>query len=312
MSLPSPPPGEWRIHVGAHKTATTHLQDTLQASRAELLAAGVDYMPLDILRPILLRTVSRRRWQYWTLGAPMRRALDAALAPARQDAPRVVLSEENLLGFVQETFSVPPYPRLDRHLAALNTLAADRSLTIYLSIRSFDRIVPGAYATALRSAIATPDDLATALAAFCRARPPSWVDVLRRVRRAMPGARLQVWRQDDYAGDARAILAEFVGLPGFAPPVLSSPALTVTPSEPAMREIEAVARSWQQKPQRSERKHWAKRFEEICAAHPIGPDARRFNPLDAASLARLQARYAEDCAEIAATWPEICLLWGRA
>lgn len=311
MNTPVAPILEWRIHIGAHKTATTHLQKTLAESRVTLLAGGVDYLPLVTIRPILSRTISRRRWQYWTLGAPMRRAIETAILPVRQGASRVVLSEENLLGSVYEAFSVPPYHYLDHHLARINTLAAGAPLTIYLSIRSFDRIVPGAYATALRSAVATPDELARTLAAFCRAKPPSWVDFIERMRQAAPDARFRVWRQEDYAKNGREILADFVGLPDFEPPDMPNPASTATPSDRALREIEALARGWRRRPKGPRRKDWTKRVDEIAAAFPVGPDAPRFNPLDADRITALQRLYDADCAEIAARWPEMCLLWGE-
>ena len=45
-----PPVSHWRIHIGAHKTATTHLQQTLAAIRARLVEQGIDPIPLAALR----------------------------------------------------------------------------------------------------------------------------------------------------------------------------------------------------------------------------------------------------------------------
>src|ERR671915_2577538 len=48
--LQSGPVRRWRIHIGAHKTATTHLQETLTALRPALAAQGVDYIPNSLVR----------------------------------------------------------------------------------------------------------------------------------------------------------------------------------------------------------------------------------------------------------------------
>ena len=36
---------EYRLHIGAHKTATTHLQDSLRGLIPELRAKGVSFVP---------------------------------------------------------------------------------------------------------------------------------------------------------------------------------------------------------------------------------------------------------------------------
>jgi hypothetical protein len=44
------PVRSWRIHLGAHKTATTHLQETLTAVRPALAERGIDFIPNQRVR----------------------------------------------------------------------------------------------------------------------------------------------------------------------------------------------------------------------------------------------------------------------
>ena len=44
-----------RLHLGAHKTATTHFQRTLGRHRDALLALGVDFVPAGELREAIRR-----------------------------------------------------------------------------------------------------------------------------------------------------------------------------------------------------------------------------------------------------------------
>ena len=41
---------ELRLHIGAHKTATTHLQDSLAAQSGKILAGGLVYLSRGFVR----------------------------------------------------------------------------------------------------------------------------------------------------------------------------------------------------------------------------------------------------------------------
>ncbi|MFW5642329.1 MAG: hypothetical protein ACOCY0_06150, partial [Roseicyclus sp.] len=144
------PPLEWRIHLGAHKTATTHLQDTLAARRAALLGQGVDYLPMREVRA--LRLPPGGGWADWRrrLRLPMRRRIEAAVAPIRMGPRRLVLSEENLIGYVRDALTFPPYPDLERRLRPFSVLTDGAQVTVFLSVRGWDTLLPSAYAQQLR------------------------------------------------------------------------------------------------------------------------------------------------------------------
>ena len=96
---------EWRIHLGAHKTATTHLQDTLGAHREALNRHGVDFLPGARFNP-LLRRFSRPKgfrralWRHWP--APVRREFLRDLDRLCRDAGTVLVSDEDFLGYSQD------------------------------------------------------------------------------------------------------------------------------------------------------------------------------------------------------------------
>ncbi|MEO0830257.1 MAG: hypothetical protein AAFY03_07325, partial [Pseudomonadota bacterium] len=92
------PVGAWRLHLGVHKTATTHMQDTLLAVRGVLADRGVDALPNQDIRNALFPVLTRRNPRLWLGGVPMRRALERAIAEVRIGPATVLISEENLLG----------------------------------------------------------------------------------------------------------------------------------------------------------------------------------------------------------------------
>ena len=212
---------DWRIHIGAHKTATTHVQETLALMRPELVAQGVDFIPNLLLRQggIAVALGRKRLWKRVPpLRGPMvRRVLAEHLDPLRAGPTRMVFSEEKLIGGSQHVFSEPIYPQVQRVTALLATLAPRSRVTLYLSIRSFDTQLPSAYVQELK-VMPVPGGGFEAIRRRVLARPPSWFDMVRRIRAAAPGVPLKVWRQEDYRDHAPAILAGLCGPSASRPP----------------------------------------------------------------------------------------------
>ena len=295
---------EWRVHIGAHKTATTHLQTVLAARRAELNDHGVDFLPLNTARPLFLRPASthrrlaqwRKRLDRWP--ALARRADALTLPYALRRAARcngtLVLSEENLLGGCATIFSPTLYPDLSR-LAALRPLARSAPLRVFLSIRPLDGYLPSAYAEVLKNRRQRRSAFLQAVERWSSA-PPSWADLLCRVQQELPSARLEVWNYDHYAAHWPAIHTAFTGVqlgPGEDP---GRPLLTRTPGESAIRAAEALELGMAAGRPGAVRQLYSDSIEQ-------NPEPR-FDPLDAAQHRALQAAFARDLAEIGRRFPD--------
>src|SRR5687768_13226109 len=91
----------WRLHLGAHKTATTHLQLSLEAIRPELARQGIDYIPLDDLRSA---THLNFDWAKRFKGHKLKRDIRSV----SNGLETTILSEENWIGFPDEACVYPP------------------------------------------------------------------------------------------------------------------------------------------------------------------------------------------------------------
>ena len=278
---------DWRIHIGAHKTATTHVQETLALMRPELVAQGVDFIPNLLLRQggIAVALGRKRLWKRVPpLRGPMvRRILAEHLDPLRAGPTRMVFSE-------------PIYPQVQRVTALLATLAPRSRVTLYLSIRSFDTQLPSAYVQELK-VMPVPGGGFEAIRRRVLARPPSWFELVRRIRAAAPGVPLRVWRQEDYRDHREAIVAALVGRAVGPLPEIADPVRTRSPSLEAIRLAEALPAGLPAGERRA-------RVDAIFAA---AGDGTRFNPFAPAEAAALQAAYAEDLARIDALDPSILM-----
>ena len=291
----------WRIHIGAHKTATTHAQETLAAIRPALLAQGVDFIPNPLVRKSGLALALGRR-QAWQRLPPLRgtmvqRVMTTHLDPLRAGPGTLVLSEEKLIGGSQQIFADPVYPKMHRIVVLLATLGRHADLTLFLSIRSFDTQLPSAYVQELRYMPPIGGGFENIKRRVLK-RPPSWFELVRRIRAAAPGIPLRIWRHEDYRGHTAAILGALAGLDELGPlPQVADPASTKSPGLEAIRAVEALPAM--PEPERREQA-WA-----IFRADPGG--GARFRPFSEEERAILRAAYAADLERIAALDPGILL-----
>ena len=137
------------------------------------MARGNDYFPVCAVRPLGAAWLRRRNWRLWVGGKPMARAFSQAVVPLRQGPDVIAISEENLLGHAAEAVSPTPYSNLGWRLRGLRALTAEAKLTLFLSIRSFDRLIPSAYAEGLRHG--PPRALFAVAKEAVLAQPPSWL-----------------------------------------------------------------------------------------------------------------------------------------
>lgn len=290
---PLAPVRHWRIHLGAHKTATTHLQETLTLVRPALAARGIDYLPNRLVRERrLARTLWRRQLKARlpVIGPwHMRETIEAVVTPLRLGPETVVLSEENILGIPDQILRVPFYPQAALSVARLAALGRRAELVFFLSIRGYDTLLPSAYAESLKFRPPRPGGFD---AAGLAARAPSWYELVAQIRRAAPGVPLRIWRQEDYRANAEAIMAEVCGLELGPLPDISDPSWTRSPTAEGIRAAEALDPGLSMAERRE-------RVGEIYAT----AEGERYRPFAEAERRALRERYAADLARIEAEFP---------
>lgn len=197
------------IHLGAHKTASTHLQSSLHMVRGALRDAGVFFADPWILRsprlpliPVLLRPESPD-WY--------RPHLVRTLTGAREVYPEVLLSDENLLGGINRYNLFDNtgmlYPDAPRRVAETIALAGGGPATLCLAVRDPIRFNLSAFA----HLVIRGEEIE--LSAFLRGRDPAranWVALVRRLSELPGVARILIWRYEDYRALRSRILARML------------------------------------------------------------------------------------------------------
>jgi hypothetical protein len=168
-----------RFHIGAHKTATTHLQMTL--ARATF-TPGTRYVPVKRLRVALVSPVRKGRlrlpWHRWYAGTWL-------------------FSDENVLGTTENSLRMYPDP------AHALRYFLDCELSLFLCVRRYDTFLASAYGERLWRHRYQP---------FAAALPARrWPDVIHDLQRDLPGVPVYVWRYEDYRENAAAIMQFYAG-----------------------------------------------------------------------------------------------------
>ena len=189
------------LHVGVHKTATTHLQQSIMAARPALAKQGVQFYGPTMLRENGQSLISR---------------LDQGTVSDDlvQGAQRLVISEENFIGTLHVRDGAIPKPLYrngpDR-VADLAAKLAPNGLDVFLCLRDPAQFLSSAYSQVVMGGVVMPFE------AFRAANPldkVDWVYLLRRLNKVAGVKQITVWRYEDYAPLFDRICAQMLGIDG--------------------------------------------------------------------------------------------------
>ena len=299
--VPLPEVREWRIHIGAHKTASTHIQHVLGDLRPQLLAGGLDVLvPHQGLREAKLTSLAshRRRNRFPILARASE--FTERVAPLRQGGDRVLVSEEGLLGWTQDAVGGRFYTGLDYMLTVLGRLSKGARVSIFLAIRGQDAFLPSLYAENLRHGPPPPGGF-EAVRRWMRQSPPRWSRLVEDIRRRAPQAELVVWRQEDFREHEPEILARLVGAPVPVPETAPDTGYTRSGSARAIALAEGLDPALR----------GPARLEAVSALYADpAHDGPAFRPFDAEETAHLKRLYAADLEAIDRLAPGALMRFG--
>ncbi len=178
------------LHLGAHRTASTHVQGVLGKNVALLAKAGIFAPCQDDVKTALTKPLGAR--------IPSKRAGFSTLLKGK--APEtIVISDENLLGFLNSIFIHGEfYPDTARRLAKLRQMLPEDPQKIVVAIRPYDSFFASAYGRWLAPgrAVLPRETVAELVMGLTR----GWGDVLADIAGAFPNSKLVI---SEYSPDPR-------------------------------------------------------------------------------------------------------------
>lgn len=124
------------IHIGAHKTGSTHLQSRLEKSEYTLNSNGISYIPLNKFRENFKKLINNSEPLINSLGSYM-------------TAKHVLISDENILGNIWGSHNAT-YPNVKRNLQSLLGEFKGIDIDFHLTIRNYEDFFISSYFEFLR------------------------------------------------------------------------------------------------------------------------------------------------------------------
>lgn len=283
------------FHLGAHKTATTHFQDTLSLMKDELASYGVTYHSRGEIRGKLRRIISSPFTSFAFKHAPSsikNRICQRMFIPP--DVEQVFVSDENIIGSCVDELSIHPYRELETRTGFIQSLLKSYSVKILFSVRNFKRVFPGAYTTALRFDPEAAIKAKTSLSEVLNdGKIPRWTDVIARVRVALPGADVCVWSQEKYKCNPADTIRNVLDIPDLVVPSVDDPKETITPNKLAVN----LAESRIQKGDIN-KQTWLAECDAIFHEHCVGDETERYTFLNNRQNQLLKDSYELDLIEL--------------
>ena len=196
------------IHAGAHKTASTHLQNRVLENENLVVKSGCSYLGPEKIRD-----------QFGTLWRALGRSdtpdeQKRKLAALAAGQPRLVISEENIIGWFKDLMNGPNrailYPKAAERLARLAQLVAPNLLHIAMAVRE-----PSSYYVSVYNQLLLSGRFQT-WERFSKGLDPTavkWSDILRPIAEIPGVAAVSIWRYEDYHRLLPQILNTLLGQP---------------------------------------------------------------------------------------------------
>ena len=277
------------LHLGAHKTATTYIQQALEQSSDALRARGVGYIPLGEMRPAITRSIGLSGI---ARGRAARRVLDRYC-----DCRTLILSDENIPGLPVPGRRGLYYPRRRFRVRRLLRKLPRADVRIFFAIRAYDSFVSSMYSEIIRHSPFVAPDLylkGVDIDAF------DWRRVIASFVGMVGAERVTVWRHEDLASVQDRLFDLLTAGHGEC---VQPPAEAVRPS----LSTEAVARLVALQTHLAPFEIRAQ-VEKVSREFPRGPGNPTFSAYDAERAAELRQRYARETSRLADDFPGIRLL----
>ena len=139
------------LHLGVHKTASTHLQNLFAQNYPLLIKRGIYFFgPNEIRQSITMLSNKLSGGNHAISQNDLTSAIDQL--PLGPNAKRVIISDENLIGSPRDIFSSGTiYPNALNQLKTFgNSLSHKIVKNIFVCLRSYDQYIPSSYCEMIR------------------------------------------------------------------------------------------------------------------------------------------------------------------
>jgi hypothetical protein len=277
------------LHLGAHKTATTYIQNALELSRQKLNQIGIGYVPLTDVRSSLTG-----RLGFGRSGLP---AAANQLLGDYHPCKRLIISDENIIGGLKPSFVGGFYPRRRGRLAKLLNGLGQHNFRVYFATRAYDEFISAIYCEYIRHHPFVDTQSYLRGATY---KTFNWLDIVETFVKLIGSENVTIWRYEDFHAVQGQV---FAALLDASPNLIEKPTGRVRESLSA-KAVQSLACLQATRDSDELRA----RARSAAAAYPKGPDNPPFSALDTVNAEKLRTRYEHDIARILKDFPGVHFL----
>lgn len=191
-----------KLYVGAHKTATTHIQQLLHASREVLIENNVKLSIPEDLRESWLPAL----YEYSDNDV---KECKHVIMSERPNSEIWIIAEENISGVSYDLMTNSGiYPDLSKRLSSIKELFNKDTIEIYFSLRSYDTYYRSAYLEVVRNRGYLP------FSEFYNAnrfQDNNWLNVIDVFSNLFDEENITIWRYEDFEKVMPDLLKDLTG-----------------------------------------------------------------------------------------------------
>ncbi len=282
------------LYLGAHKTATTHLQGILYANHKRLEERGIR---------LTMPGAVRKEWlpaffHYCRHKDKASRETIEKLAPPKGTW---LLTEENIAG-VSNDFTTKSgiYPHVGARLKCLRSAWPAAEMELFFSLRSYETFYRSAYSEVVRNRGYIPFDQFYDEERF---RGNSWVETVKQFVEVIPQEKITLWRYEDFRRLVPEILRRMTGIEDAESMIAEYHAETTRPSL-SQKTIDILDTLYPV----LDRKESKKLVERINNAYPVSGGYAPLRTFDDETEEKFRRQYEKDVAQIRELFPRINFL----
>jgi hypothetical protein len=275
------------FHLGAHKTATTYLQNRLKQNDDTLRAHNIYYPGIGEMRKHFTYNINDAAPNEFT-----RKMLEL------RKTHTILLSDENMAGGVDDVLRLGrQYLQAGEKLARYSQIVETDQPVVFLALREYSSFVVSIYCEYLRHHPFIDFDT------FARQYSASkfdWPTLIHELIAAVPKVQIYLWDFSHFSQMEELVLSAMTGLPeGSLKPLQGVQRESF--SELAVHCIKALSDV-------IDLRNMKKILPALTATFPKGPEYPAYNPFPAEVIADSKARYRMDLKKIEERFANVVLL----
>ena len=286
-----------KLYIGAHKTATTHIQNLLEHNKEILLKKNIKISTPNHLRESWLNLFMNY----------CHKDNKAHIEQLQNEAPKDgiwILSDENIAGTPYE-FMVSNegmYPNVKKRLTCLKELFPDVKIELFFALRSYDTFYRSTYLEVVRNRGYIPFEKYYDEDKF---KTNSWETVIKMFTEVIPQENITLWLYEDIKNIMPKIINSMTELNNYEELILNYPLKKTRPSL-SKKSLHVLASLYPVLSQEESKKI----IEDVNEKYPIGEKYPKFIAFNKEKSIKFQKKYRENIISIKNEYNKINFLKG--